>query len=362
MDLNDGEYTFSGLASYQSLYTNYRFKGKSKATLEITNNGSSELRVCLDTSGNLFGDDDILSIYVPADGKKHTYIYTLDKNVKYYFRFQAPCNFEGKIYKFMSQRALKRIALITMIIDHIGCYIPGMPIWLRYIGRISAPLFLFCCAWGFEHTSDKKKYLLRLYLFNLVMAAGNVALYVIQGCKDPDIFPSNQIFGTIFLGALICYFWEKKKFILLGLFAIYQIVMVFAIGYIDLTIYYFYRPIERCLFASITGFSFFDEGGLIFIGLFCLIYFVKNNKILLSLGYLFFCLVVYKGTNRVWSISLLRFIFMDLWELQYLMIYALPIMLLYNGKKGKGSKIFYYWFYPTHVWILYIIGHFILKG
>ncbi|MCR5722201.1 MAG: conjugal transfer protein TraX, partial [Lachnospiraceae bacterium] len=46
----------------------------------------------------------------------------------------------------MSHRTLKRIALITMIIDHIGAFIPGAPIWLRYIGRISAPIFFFCCA------------------------------------------------------------------------------------------------------------------------------------------------------------------------------------------------------------------------
>ncbi len=41
----------------------------------------------------------------------------------------------------MSTNLLKLTALICMLIDHIGEFIPQSPIWFRYIGRISAPLF-----------------------------------------------------------------------------------------------------------------------------------------------------------------------------------------------------------------------------
>jgi hypothetical protein len=41
---------------------------------------------------------------------------------------------------------------------------------------------------------------------------------------------------------------------------------------------------------------------------------------------------------------------------QWLMVLALPIILMYNGEKGKGYKYFFYIFYPVHIYALFIIG------
>ncbi|WP_081773069.1 TraX family protein [Bacillus sp. EB01] len=38
------------------------------------------------------------------------------------------------------------------------------------------------------------------------------------------------------------------------------------------------------------------------------------------------------------------------------MLLALPLLLLYNGKKGFGFKYFFYFFYPIHIILLYFIG------
>ncbi|WP_244856961.1 TraX family protein [Oceanobacillus sp. J11TS1] len=46
---------------------------------------------------------------------------------------------------------------------------------------------------------------------------------------------------------------------------------------------------------------------------------------------------------------------------QWFMIAALPLILLYNGKKGIGLKYFFYIFYPAHIIILYFIGMYLLK-
>ena len=69
----------------------------------------------------------------------------------------------SKINKIsLSSNALKIIAIITMIIDHIGYYFePYMNnviyIVLRAVGRISMPLFAFLLVQGFFHTKDLKK-------------------------------------------------------------------------------------------------------------------------------------------------------------------------------------------------------------
>ena len=63
----------------------------------------------------------------------------------------------------MSSTALKLLALGLMLIDHIYEFLPGMPVILTILGRISAPLFFFCTAWGFHHTRSRETYLLRLY-------------------------------------------------------------------------------------------------------------------------------------------------------------------------------------------------------
>ncbi|UOQ50507.1 TraX family protein [Gracilibacillus caseinilyticus] len=38
------------------------------------------------------------------------------------------------------------------------------------------------------------------------------------------------------------------------------------------------------------------------------------------------------------------------------MVFALPLILLYNGNRGAGLKYFFYIFYPLHSILLYLIG------
>ena len=86
-------------------------------------------------------------------------------------------------YKVLDLSALKWIALITMLIDHIAAtmmqyfdiveqlfnidteFIYNL---MRGIGRISFPIFCFCIVEGFIHTRNIKKYLIRLFIFAVI--------------------------------------------------------------------------------------------------------------------------------------------------------------------------------------------------
>ena len=83
----------------------------------------------------------------------------------------------------LSGTALKLIACVTMLIDHIGasCIEAGLgtaancPVSLlemdrilRLIGRLAFPIFCFLLVEGFLHTHDGKKYIRRLLLFGAV--------------------------------------------------------------------------------------------------------------------------------------------------------------------------------------------------
>lgn len=97
----------------------------------------------------------------------------------------------------MNTFTLKMIALVLMVVDHIGLYFEGAPVWFGWLGRLSYPLFLFCMVWGYQYTRNRKKFLLRLYLASLFMMAFG---YLID-----TYFPTENGYGNhnIFLPMLL---------------------------------------------------------------------------------------------------------------------------------------------------------------
>lgn len=63
---------------------------------------------------------------------------------------------------------LKLIAIISMLIDHVGGNLfPQSPAF-RWIGRLAFPIFAYCLTVGLLYTRDIKKYILRLSVFALI--------------------------------------------------------------------------------------------------------------------------------------------------------------------------------------------------
>ena len=50
----------------------------------------------------------------------------------------------------MSSFGLKILALALMVIDHTAEFLPGMPVWMHWLGRLAAPVFIYCSVWSFS--------------------------------------------------------------------------------------------------------------------------------------------------------------------------------------------------------------------
>lgn len=129
----------------------------------------------------------------------------------------------------MSIFALKLIALIAMLIDHVAEVLgwEGWNIlsvdatWLRYIGRILFPIFAFCIVNGWMHSHNRKRYFLRLCAcaivsqipFSLAFYAPNLQP-IANGNGKPFYFHLVPIFGIVALLCAVTYwfFVLNKKY------------------------------------------------------------------------------------------------------------------------------------------------------
>ena len=73
----------------------------------------------------------------------------------------------------VDQFYFKIIAMVTMLIDHVGAYLvsPSNPAYipLRIIGRIAMPLYAFFVVEGMRYTRNRIRYLLQLLIMGVIV-------------------------------------------------------------------------------------------------------------------------------------------------------------------------------------------------
>lgn len=202
---------------------------------------------------------------------------------------------------------LKIIAIITMFLDHYYRIIGG-PEWLSILGRLAFPIFAFSISEGYSHTKNVNKYLMRLLNFAIIIQLPNFL-----GFQE---YPLN-IFFTLALGLFCLEILDNNK--------INIVVRYIVVLYL-------------CFLAEKTGLDY-GAYGIILIILFNKL---KNNKLYIFIAFLALNLVILKIGN--------------LSEMQIYSIFSLIPIFLYNGKKGYGTKYFFYLFYPLHFIFLYFLN------
>ena len=128
----------------------------------------------------------------------------------------------------MSNFQMKWVAIITMFLDHLGVVlmdITPMAFYLRVIGRVAFPLFVFLWAEACLHTRDIKKYATRLGIFALISQLPFALLL------QTPLWQSVNIFATLFMGTVLIWVFksiEREKIThLLGVIML-SVVMVMA--------------------------------------------------------------------------------------------------------------------------------------
>lgn len=282
----------------------------------------------------------------------------------------------------MSTFQIKLIALILMVIDHIGALLFPEVIVLRWIGRLSAPLFLFCLVHGIDYTKSKKKYLLRLYGFAALMEL----IWIVFKLCGGKIDRHDNIFGTFFIVvAVICILQHFKWYVSIGILALWQAISVGLVILLDLTSGI---PMSvEYLLSTLSGNAFLCNYGFLWVILGVLMYYLKNSKKQLAIGYSCYCVFLWfisataifargaffighhipalgglaevvckmiTGMSPAFTPMTLHGLYFG--DYQWLMIFSLPIMLQYNGTKGKSWKYFFYVFYPAHLILLAVLA------
>lgn len=262
--------------------------------------------------------------------------------------------------KGLNTYQLKIIALVFMVFDHIGYMFGeqlGIPYWFRIIGRISAPIFIFIIANGMAHTSNPKKYILRLYLFSCFMMVGN-DLANTYFPHPKGLMVINNIFSTLIMIALYIVIIDgiigaikgRKAYQALGYFflgslpAITSYIGIFLMTRGDIILYRLYFNLVPTLI--------FIEGGILFVLLGIGFYYCRRSKLITSLFYVLYSGIFFYGAAAI-EISYENLLVRNY---QWLMILALPLILLYNNEKGPSRKWFFYIFYPAHIYAFLILS------
>lgn len=233
----------------------------------------------------------------------------------------------------ISADLLKVTAIVTMVIDHTGAVLFPDVLYLRLIGRISFPIFTWLIVMGFTHTSNLKKYLLRMGVFAVISEIPfDLAM------SGTVTFQWQNIYFTLFLDLVMLCFLKK------ALDAGERRMVPFAVA-------------AAMLLAGVLNFDYKCAGPVLAASFYL---YVRRGKPVLTGGFILFCLSylllplvsgasitnIYVWTGAAATVSN-----------EIFGILAIPLIRNDNGiRRWKKGKYVFYLFYPLHLLILYGIS------
>ncbi|MBO5130227.1 MAG: hypothetical protein J6B95_07785 [Oscillospiraceae bacterium] len=221
-----------------------------------------------------------------------------------------------------SGNALKIIAAVSMLLDHIGVVLFPRVVMLRVLGRLALPIFAFMIAEGCRYTKKRLRY------FLMVFGLGALC-QIIYYVYDRDLYMC--ILVTFSLSILVIYPLQNLKGAQTAAGrAIWAIVTALAVVgvwllnrwlVIDYGFWGCMMPVLAALFQGRgkAAAGAWDRKGV--------------HVLMLGIGVLL--------------------VSMDRGGVQIFSLAALPLLMAYSGQRGKWKmKYFFYVFYPVHLAVL----------
>ena len=286
----------------------------------------------------------------------------------------------------MSVFILKIIATISMVIDHIGyamsansIVLPGhMCFKLRAVGRVAFPVYAFLLTNGFRKTSDRVRYLSRMLLFAVIsqvpfslLTGGNFFRKFDFSALTPSLTLEFAV-SPLLAAALIvsvCAVWFF--FVRRDLTALYP-GLVLAMASVKLEVYsltllgselnVFYTLsfglMAICIIERLRDCRLKDVRALCALLLLSLVMWVYIERCDYDWHGLALIAVLYASqSNRYIQAALMALwgyiMYKDASTLMLGCSFIAPLLiLLYNGRRGKGFKLGFYLIYPVHILLI----------
>lgn len=229
--------------------------------------------------------------------------------------------------KTLNGDQLKLIAILAMTVDHVADLIypdfPAVPaaILLHIIGRLTAPIMWFFISEGFHYTHDIKKYLLRLGGFAVISHFAYCFAFGIDPVPfRSGIFNQTSVMYPLFVGALVL--WLQNSGV--GMREWQRTAAVF------LLIWSAFPGDWSCIAVlSVVG-MYRNRGNL------------KKQMTAILPWVLLYAAVSFFFVDRAYGL------------VQPFVFLVYPLLKRYNGQrgKGKGMKWFFYLYYPAHLAVI----------
>lgn len=221
----------------------------------------------------------------------------------------------------VNANAIKIVAVLAMFIDHASHLMTdfgSLERWVAHlIGRLAAPLIFFLVAEGHHYTSNKKKYIFRLFLFALL---SHVPYNLYFGFS---MYRGTSVIWTLMLGVLALSVITNEN-----INAFFKTVLM------GITL----------LMAMPANWHYIGVLWIITFGLY------RDNFRLKVIMFTLIALVFYiiPGIQELGLYATYRFG----------VLLTIPFYALYNNKPGVRNpftKWVFYWFYPLHLIVLFAI-------
>lgn len=236
----------------------------------------------------------------------------------------------------LSSATLHVLAMLFMLLDHTWARLLPSQEWMTCVGRLAFPIFAFMIVEGVHHTRNLGRYMRRMLVFALLSEIPFDLMYA-----STPFYPYHQNVLWTFLIAL-CGIWMMEK--------------VKKKGKLPLTIAADFGIVLLTSLLALVGMTDYNIAGVLTVYVF---YFFHGRRWWCFVGQ--FLLLWYLNVEILGGLCYNVELFGQTMEIvqQGLALLALPIIWLYQGRKGTHSKAFQYFcygFYPVHGLLIWLIG------